>query len=199
MPRWLWIFFAVGLIGWWVSPPMHFARARPVGLLAADAPQQVDIAHGQPFSVKDFRITPLANFELTARVLSRADYRFDPAAALSPTDLALGWGRMSDSAVLARLSISQSSRWYNYRWGNDGPPIPPDEIIRSSSNMHMIPADKIVAAALLRVRPGDVVHLRGELIQAQRGDGYTWRSSLSRTDTGDGACEVVWVQSLDGL
>lgn len=178
---------------------MHIARARPAGLLATDAPQQIDPARGQPFTVKDFRITPLADFELTARVLSRADYRFDPAAALSPTDLALGWGRMSDTAVLAKLDISQSSRWYTYRWGNEGPPIPPDEIIRSSSNMHMIPADKSVAAALLRVRPGDAVHLRGELIQAQRGDGGVWRSSLSRTDTGDGACEVVWVQSLDVL
>lgn len=199
MPRWLWILFAVGLIGWWTSPPMHFARARPMGVLAADAPQQIDLAHGQPFAVKDFQITPLADFELTARVLSRADYRFDPAAALSPTDLALGWGRMSDSAVLDQLQIEQSSRWYTYRWGKDGPPIPPDEIIRSSSNMHMIPADQTVAATLRRVRPGDLVHLRGELIQAKRSDGDVWRSSLSRTDTGDGACEVVWVQSLDVL
>jgi hypothetical protein len=199
MPRWLWILLAVGLIGWWTSPPMHFARARPAGLLAADAPNQVDIAHGQSFAVKDFRITPLADFELTARVLSRADYRFDPEAPLSPTDLALGWGRMSDSAVLDRMQISQSGRWYTYRWGADGPPIPPAEIIRSSSNMHMIPADKTIAATLLRVRPGDVVHLRGELIQARRSDGSVWRSSLSRTDTGDGACEVVWVQSLDVL
>lgn len=176
---------------------MHIARARSAGVLVTDSPLQVDIAHGQTFAVKDFQITPLADFELTARVLSRADYRFDPAAALSPTDLALGWGRMSDTTVLDKLQISQSARWYTYRWGNDGPPIPPDEIIRSSSNMHMIPADKTVAAQLLRVRPGDVVHLRGELIQAQRGDGTVWHSSLSRTDTGNGACEVVWVQALD--
>jgi hypothetical protein len=176
---------------------MHFARARPIGVLAADAPQQVDIPQGQAFAVKDFQITPLADFELTARVLSRADYGFDPESPLSPTDLAMGWGRMSDSAVLDKLKISQSSRWYTYRWGNDGPPIPPEEIIRSSSNMHMIPADATVAATLLRVRPGDLVHLRGELIQARRADGRVWRSSLSRTDTGDGACEVVWVQALD--
>lgn len=199
MPRWLWILFAVGLIGWWASPPMHLARARPVGVLAADPPQQVDLAHGQMFAVKDFEITPLADFELTARVLARADYRFDPAAALSPTDLALGWGRMSDTAVLDKLQISQSSRWYTYRSGNGGWPIPLDEIIRSSSNMHMIPADTTIAATLLRVRPGDMLHLRGELIQARRGDGSVWRSSLSRTDTGDGACEVVWVQALDVL
>ena len=178
---------------------MHFARARSLGVLAADEPRQVDIANGRAFALKGFEITPLADFELTARVLSREDYRFDPTAALSPTDLALGWGRMSDTAVIDKLRIEQSSRWYTYRWGNDGPPIPPDEIVRSSSNMHMIPADQTVAATLLRVRPGDLVHLRGELIQAKRDDGEVWRSSLSRTDTGNGACEVVWVQSLEKM
>lgn len=196
MPRWLWILVTVGVLGWWLSPPLHTTRARAPGMLAPDAPRQVDIAQVHPFALKDFEVTPLANFEITARVLSRADYQLDPESSISPTDLALGWGRMSDSSVLDRLKIGQSSRWYTYHWDAPGPPIPLDEIIRSSSNMHMIPADKTVAAMLRKVRPGDEVHLSGELIQAKRKDGAVWRSSMSRTDSGDGACEVVYVQSL---
>ena len=53
----------------------------------------------------------------------------------------------AQDAVLSRLQISQSSRWYRYRW-NDAPPIPLQEIIQSSANMHMIPADDAVAAAM---------------------------------------------------
>lgn len=196
MPRWVWILLAVVALGWWMSPSLHSDRTRSPGILAPDTPQQVVIAHPQTFALKEFEVTPLAHFEITARVLSRADYRLDAESSISPTDLALGWGRMSDSGVLDRLRIRQSARWYTYHWDATDPPIPLDEIIRSSSNMHMIPADKTVAAMLRKVRPGDEVHLSGELIQAKRKDGAVWRSSMSRTDTGDGACEVVYVQSL---
>ncbi len=196
MPRWLWILLAIAFVGWWFSPPMHFARARDPGVLAADPPQQHDLAHVAAFQDKDFSITPLADFSLTARVLSRADYSFDPTSSISPTDLAMGWGRMSDSAVLAKLDISQSSRWYTYRWSANEPPIPRDEIIRSSANMHMLPADDTVRWELKQVRPGDIVHLEGQLIEARRSDGGVWRSSLTRDDSGGGACEVVYVRSL---
>jgi len=196
MPRWLWILLAVAFIGWLASPPMHFARARAPGVLAAVEPQQHNLDHAGSFQDRDFTITPLADFSLTARVLSRADYRFDPTSSISPTDLAMGWGRMSDSAVLAKLDISQSNRWYTYRWGADGPPIPKDEIVRSSANMHMLPADDTVRWELKQVRPGDIVHLEGELIEAHGANGGVWRSSMTRDDSGDGACEVVYVKSL---
>jgi hypothetical protein len=166
------------------------------GVRAADPPQQYALADASPFEHGAYRITPLAGFGLRARVLGREDYRFDAEAGLSPTDLALGWGRMSDSAVLAGLAIRQSGRFYHYRWGSDGPPIPAAEIVRSSANMHLVPADAGVAAMLGRVRRGDIVVLEGQLIEARRSDGWRWRSSLSREDSGHGACELVWVTAL---
>ncbi len=196
MPRWFWILLAVALIGWWFSPPIHFARARDPGVLVPEDPQQHDLGHATSFQDKDFTITPLADFTMTARVLSRADYSYDPVSSISPTDLAMGWERMSDSTVLAKLDIGQSSRWYTYRWGAEGPPIPRDEIIRSSANMHMLPADDTVRWQLKQVRPGDVVHLEGQLIEAHGANGGVWRSSMTRDDSGDGACEVVYVRKL---
>ena len=102
---------------------------------------------------------------------------------------------MGDEAVLDRLDISQSSRWYHYRWHGD-PPIPPGEIVQSSANMHMIPSDRTVASALRDVRPGQRVRIEGWLVQVDANDGWHWRSSLTREDTGDGACEVVYVCSI---
>jgi hypothetical protein len=188
------ILLALGLAGaWW------WQAHRPVdpgpGAVAPQAPRQGALRDATPIETKGFRLQPLAQFELTARVLGREDYRFDTESALSPTDLALGWGRMSDAAVLGKLRISQSGRWYSYGW-DDQPPIPTDEIARSSANMHLIPADAAVAGVLSRVREGQVVALRGVLVEAQRDDGWRWRSSLSRDDTGGGACELIWVESL---
>ena len=196
LPLWLWALFALAIVGWLITPSSHPPRPRDPGILAPDEPLQHDLSGTAPIPDGDFLLTPLADFSLTARVLSRSDYRLDHAAALSPTDLAFGWGRMSDSRVLAQLDITQSGRWYHYHWSTQEPPIPRDEIIRSSANMHMIPADDAVRAALRDVRAGDIVHLEGQLIEAHGKDGSVWRSSLRRDDTGDGACEVVYVRRL---
>jgi len=179
---------------------LHHCAHRPLepppGLLAGESPRQTDpvdrafIVHG------DFELEPLADFSLEARVLSRHDYAFDTESALAPTDLALGWGRMSDSAVLDHLEIAQSARFYSYRW-SDQPPLPPAEIVRSSANMHLIPADAAVARAIARVRVGAIVALRGHLVEARRADGWRWRSSLTREDSGAGACELVLVDALE--
>jgi hypothetical protein len=148
-----------------------------------------------PFRLEGASLQPLAGFSVEARVLSREDYGLGREAEYSPTDLALGWGRMGEDAVLAKLEISQSSRWYHYRWRGD-PPIPPGEIVRSSANMHMIPSDAAVAASLRKVEPGRRVRIDGWLVQVDANDGWHWRSSLTRSDTGDGACEVVYVCAI---
>lgn len=166
------------------------------GTSAIEAPVQSEPARPERWTRDDFTFVSLADFNLSALVLAREDYGFGVEAKLSPTDLALGWGRMSDGTVLDKLDISQSNRWYYYRWGSEGPPIPPEEIIESSANMHMIPANDRVAAALKKVRPGQIVELSGKLVAITRDDGWRWNSSTTRTDTGGGSCEVIWVESL---
>ena len=141
---------------------------------------------------------PLAGFSIDARVLSREDYSVGRESKLSPTDLALGWGPMRDEDVLSRMSFSQSARWYHYRWSGAAP-LPPGEIARSSANMHMIPSDIATATALRRVRPGERVRIDGWLVQATAADGWQWRSSLTRDDVGNGACEVVYVCAITRL
>jgi hypothetical protein len=63
--------------------------------------------------------------------------------------------------------------------------------------MHMIPADAGVRGALKRVRKGQLVHIEGFLVDASRAGGWRWNTSLTRGDTGAGACELVYVESLE--
>lgn len=195
MQHWkAWLLVAAALTAGWA-----WSRARPVGradgVLAPDAPAQVDFTTPQPpFAFKRATLQPLATFSLTARVLARDDYRFDAGADLAPTDLAFGWGRMSDSAVLRHLDVTQGGRFF--RWYARTFPIPRREIETHSANMHLIPADAATARALKRVRVGDVVTLQGLLVEADKPGGWRWRSSLTREDTGAGACELVYVQDL---
>ena len=171
----------------------HRPIVRDPGVLVADEPLQETIDSRLFTLQKDsYSLKPLAKFSLSARVLSRADYRWDEGAALAPVDLALGWGRMSDTAVLDKIDISQSGRFYFWRVREF--PIPEREIIESSANMHLIPADKDVLRDIERSRTGDIVSFDGYLVEADGPNGYRWISSLSRSDSGAGACELVWVE-----
>lgn len=146
-----------------------------------------------PFNFKNHRVTPLAEFALTAKVLSRKDYQHGRDAELIPLDLALGWGRMSDESVLQHIEVSQSNRWYY--WRTEQFPIPRREIETHSANMHIVPADTAIESTLQQIRTGDIVSLRGQLVKLASDDGWQIKSSLSRKDTGAGACEVIFVQS----
>jgi hypothetical protein len=95
--------------------------------------------------------------------------------------------------VLKRIDISQSGRFYFWRYEGDAP-IPRREIEMSSANMHLIPATAAVEKTLKSVRVGQVVWLKGYLVEVKGDDGFRWLSSLTREDTGNGACEVIWVE-----
>jgi hypothetical protein len=168
--------------------------SQPPGILSPNQPIQRKIANAEPFDFKGYRITPLAFFEIEARVLSRERYRFGRAAELSPIDLALGWGPMSAQEVIEQLQISQSNRYY--RWRTDRLPLPAPLISSHSANMHISPAADPIEDELMKLRKGHIVRMGGYLIQANAPDGWHWRSSLSRADTGDGACEIVLVNRI---
>jgi hypothetical protein len=170
------------------------AVSRPPGVLVAEEPVQEDLAPPTTWQAKGHLFTGLAAFDIRARVLSTERYRLDPSAHLSPVDFALGWGAMSDSRVLDKLTITQGGRWF--RWAARELPIQEGELMTHAANMHMIPATPAVRAKLLAVREGDVVHLKGKLVKVAGPDGFRWASSLTRSDTGDGSCEVVWVDSI---
>ncbi|NNF04719.1 MAG: hypothetical protein HKN17_09645 [Rhodothermales bacterium] len=142
----------------------------------------------------EYLIEPVARFEVEARVLGTERYRQGREADLSPMDLALGWGPMSDQSVLDKIRITQFRRFYY--WQTDSMPIPRRDIVRHSSNMHLIPANDEVRKHLLRVRDGEIVRFSGYLVNLRAPDGWRWSTSTSRTDTGNGACELIWVEQL---
>jgi hypothetical protein len=186
-------FVLFGVYKWWRSRPVSHGP----GMVAPSVPRQEMIEGEIPFSHKGYLITPLAIFWVEARVLSTKRYRSGRESDLSPVDLALGWGPMSDEAVLKHIEIGQTSRFYF--WRTENIPVPPELIELSSANMHLIPARNDVARQVSRARRGSVIVIRGYLVQVDGRDGWQWRSSLTRTDTGAGACEIVWVEDFEIL
>jgi hypothetical protein len=177
---------------------LHRPITYPAGVLIESEPQQIAVSDDEPpMEHGGYVLKPLARFSLDARILHRKAYGYDRGAKLVPVDLAVGWGAMSDQAILDRIKITQSMRFYWYEY--QSPPIPKDQIISHSTNLHVIPATPAVASFCKSLRQGELVHLEGELVEATGPEIGTWRSSLSRTDTGNGACELMLVEECSKL
>ena len=184
-------YIAWGAWQWFADRPAH----PPDGVLAPSEPQQVDVPAGPKRQISRWTLTARAHYHISARILAVERYRFDALAALIPEDLALGWGPMSDNGVLQTLEISQSNRFY-YWYASPNAVISRAEIIEHSANTHVIPDNPQIAAQLSHLRRGQVVTLDGDLVDAVRDDGRWINTSLVRTDTGAGSCEVMLVQHL---
>jgi hypothetical protein len=180
-----------GAYGWFQNRSI----SAPDGVLASGDPQQVDIEDGGTERIKNWTLKTRAHYRVTARVLGIERYSFDALAGLIPEDLALGWGPMSDNNVLREVNVSQSNRFYYWK-AAQGIPLPRETIISHSANTHVIPGDVLVARELAHLHPGQLVTLTGELVDAVRDDGASIRTSMVRTDTGAGACEVLLVRDV---
>ncbi len=176
---------------WWIQRPVRHGP----GMAAPGQPVQTVITDPQPFRFKKHCLTPLAHYDIEARVLGKERYYLGRGSDLCPIDLALGWGPMSANTMLRRVTIRQSGRYYLWSMKDAG--VPRDQITRNSANVHMIAGTPGVARQLRKIRQGHVVHIKGYLVQAVAPDGWRWVSSLSRTDTGGGSCELLFATQLD--
>jgi hypothetical protein len=196
--RWLLIGVTVAsLVGGWNWWTRERSVAQPPGIVALEAPRQVDLEQPRVFAYKGYALAARARYDITARVLRKEIYRLDGGAGLAPVDLGVGWGPMSDSAVLDGIHFSQMGRFL-YWDARDGRFALPARVIQThAAQMHMVPADSALEARLKSLRPGQVVRVQGWLVDIRGSDGFAWSTSLRRDDTGNGACEIMFVESLE--
>lgn len=167
----------------------------PSGVIIPYTPTQKKPVNPVELELPGFDIHALAEFEINAKVLGVESYSLDDMSLFSPIDLALGWGMMSDQDVVDQLEITQSGRWYKYRSNSNE--LNMRKVAVHSANMHMIPGDSTIERVLESVRVGEIVMITGYLVKVRSHESnQTWISSMKRTDTGGGACEIVWVSDI---
>jgi len=165
-------------------------------------PQQSAVEDADPIRLEaagfEFVITPLAHYVLRGVVVSRESYHTGWNASLSPCDVALVWGELAAADAWRKLDWSQSGRWYYWCW-HGHQPFSNGEVVRNSSNTHLVPASSELGSAAGSLAPGNIAELAGELVRIDGRKGNAsvwWKSSLSRTDTGDGSCELLYLRRL---
>ena len=145
----------------------------------------------------DFKYT----YDIEALVISTKDYSpSNIGNKLSPKDLALAWGPVAQVNDKYDFHWRHGSRFYYWNldsW-DDLERIGGESVVTEhSANCHIIPADDEVKKKVKKMKAGDHIRLKGYLvnIDGSTSDGNTfwWYSSTVRSDSGDGACEVIYV------
>lgn len=184
----------------------RFVPAIPLSILSSEAasrpnvlkePVQTDPTR-EPFAEtrgrREFRITPRGAYDVAARVGETERYRSGASGALIPWDFVLAWGAVTREPGWNRISFTQTGRFY--LWSTRDASLDLGYVASHTANTHLIPGSSRVASALARVRRGDRVRLEGDLVDIDGPDGFAWRTSLTRTDTGAGACETLYVRAV---
>lgn len=147
-------------------------------------------------------------YDIEALVAHTKDYfSWDVGDQLSPRDLTLIWGRVAQHNTDVDFHWSQMTRrtmlWLDGSVDQEALFGGEAGVQMCLSNNHIIPADDDVRWKLKIIRTGDHIRLRGYLVYVDglRSDGatFSWYSSTTRTDTGDGACEVIYATDIEWL
>jgi len=139
---------------------------------------------------------PQANYRIYAMIMSKKRYYFGWDGEIAPYDLALAWNELMLPENQKGISYTQSNRWYYYDY-NEKFPLSPYYIPVHSANHHIIPANKNVFSAIDKARNREKIYMEGYLvyISGTVGNGTVhWNSSLTRNDTGAGACEIFYIK-----
>lgn len=163
----------------------------------------------EPFEVErkgvTYTVTPLFSYELWGLVVSyhHSSSFLDTSHErwkdfLNTKDICVIWGQNVSSGVYRRMRFRNRDFTCFYRY----PDRETFELFTESclSNNHLLPADPLVADAVLGARKGDQVRFKGWLASyGVKGTPYARRSSTVRNDRGNGACEVVYVTEFEVL
>lgn len=149
-------------------------------------------------------MTKVAKYKIIGRVES-ISYHYgivDITKKLSTRDFQLSFGEIALDKNSNRISYNSSGRygaWYcnSQEFLNEYGTF--DVISKNTSNNHIVPANDEIKKIAESVEVGNVVEIEGYLStykwSTEKGEHF-WGTSTSRNDSGDGACETIYVESL---
>jgi hypothetical protein len=118
---------------------------------------------------------------------------------INVTDLCVVWGSNALSGAYHDLSFSSGQWTCNVETSSTTAWQAFD--INKISNNHLLTDDPQLAKKLKGIRIGDQIHLTGHLSSYKHavGNGFARGTSTIRTDTGNGACETIFVSEVNVL
>ena len=189
------------LLSWWNWD--QFAAAMVLDPALDEPPRQMQVdepafmIYANDF---DYRVQPLYNYELTGLVVSFK--RFRPGIGLHErwndyvniADICVVWGENARDVDLNAFKFwnLEFTCMYSTRSQADWETFNPDQL----SNDHIVTTDERLKDEIRKLEVGDQIHLRGWLSEYGQPGGPVRGTSTVRTDTGNGACETIYISEF---
>ena len=154
----------------------------------------------------EYELVPLYDYEIAGLVVHRMDYSWFSiykGDSVFPLDLCMIWGSNAENKIYQSrsLSFSQDMRFCFYRWWGNVK-FNQQEV----SNNHLLINSEEIEKKIRNISTGDQVKIKGQLVNVRAKnlgtpgtydpEFFEWNTSVSRTDTGGGACEVILVNEV---
>jgi hypothetical protein len=160
-----------------------------------------------PFTVsvnnQNYDINPLYDYELHGVVVSFHDadsftdiwHHKRWKDFLNQRDLCVIWGNNVESGVYAAMRFSNDSWtcWASWQDAATGSLFQ----ISALANNHLLVDNQSIKSVLMSAETGDHIYLKGMLVEyANKANQFHRGTSIVRTDTGNGACETIYLQEF---
>lgn len=154
-----------------------------------------------------YNITPIYNYELYGLVVSYhhskswLDYYHEKwKDFINIKDICVVWGYNIETEVYKEMKFNSGS-WTCYFEFKSGTTQEVWSKFKndSGSNNHLLSDIEEVNEMIMNVKEGDQVYLKGYLVEYSYGEEFRRGTSITRTDTGNGACETIYVTDFQIL
>ena len=150
----------------------------------------------------------VATYDISGRVVDVQRYfEFNTGNKLSSRDIGISWGPIAKEENYGKIKWTSLGNRY-LSWHTNDSSLLGQIGGRNSfnslwSNNHLIPKDDKIEKLIKKIKKNDFIRIEGYLINAFwdgiREEKCIWTTSTSRYDTGNGACEVVYVTGIKWL
>jgi len=175
----------------------------PLAEALAQEPQQSPVKQARQtvkFHDLRFMVQPRFRYELAGLVVSKRVHQADYKGSLhglsedylNVADLCVVWGETANPEILQHFDFSNGQFTCNYQTRDEQAwqAFNPNQL----SNNHVLAVNESVRQTLSEAEIGDQIRIRGYLADYTNPKGYLRTTSTTRTDTGNGACETIWVE-----
>ena len=148
--------------------------------------------------------TVKANYTLIGRLVEKRYYfPHNTPNKISRYDFGMAWGKVANEENISQIKFRNDGRrflHYEYPLSLSDQLGSREAIVNSISNNHLIHANERVLKLIRNAKEGQYIKIEGYLVYVHFEYGYgDWNSSLSRTDHGDGSCEIFYVTNITWL
>lgn len=172
----------------------------------AEEPRQTPV-QAKPFQVSlegvDYLVEPSHSYEINGLVVSFNHHDGNSSLHrlwndhLNMLDVCVVWSDTADSGVLDRLKFWNGEFTCNMKT-NDAEAWAAFNMEQLSNN-HLLSGDETIRSAVRNLRVGDQIRIKGWLASYSANGGPKRGTSTIRTDTGNGACETIYVRDYQLL